>query len=277
MRVDNILLENLIKFQQIEYKIIRGYYWTGNKSDLLSKEMAKLYNLRRDFKKQGNPVQEVFKLIMNSSYGKTIQKPIKTDLVYKQISVKNNKGDIQYDADRYLRKNSLLVKSSYDVAENIRCFECNKSFDDFFVPNLIGVQTLTMSKRIMNEVMCLAEDLNIPIYYQDTDSMHILKSRITELEDEYFKKYNRVLRGSDMGQFHPDFDELSGDVTSIESYFLGKKAYCDKLSNEKNEVAHHLRLKDIHNILLNCQYEDPLELYKKLYYGESFKFNLLQL
>ncbi|ELP90142.1 hypothetical protein EIN_405760 [Entamoeba invadens IP1] len=190
-----MLFENLIKFQQIEYKIIRGYYWTGNKF----------------FKKQGNLVQEVFKLIMNSSYGKTNQKPIKTDLVYKQISVKSNKGDIQYDAERYLRKNSLLVKSFYDVAENIRCFECNKSFDDFFVPNLIGVQTLTMSKRIMNEVMCLAEDLNISIYYQDTDS---------------------------------------------------KKAYCDKLSNEKNEVANHLRSK---------------ELYKKLYDGESFNFNLLQL
>ncbi|ELP87952.1 hypothetical protein EIN_417710 [Entamoeba invadens IP1] len=277
MRVDNILLEDLIKFQQIEYKIIRGYYWTGNKSDLLSNEMAKLYNLRRDFKKQGNPVQEVFKLIMNSSYGKTIQKPIKSELVYKQISVKNKKNEIQYDADRYLKKNSLLVKSFYDVADNIRCFETIKSFDDFFVPNLIGVQTLTMSKRIMNEVMCLAEDLNIPIYYQDTDSMHILKSRINELENEYFKKYNRVLRGSDMGQFHPDFDELSGDVTSIESYFLGKKAYCDKLTNENNEIEHHLRLKGIPNNLLNCQYEDPLELYKKLYDGESFNFNLLQL
>ncbi|ELP94707.1 hypothetical protein EIN_340050 [Entamoeba invadens IP1] len=276
MRVDNILLEDLIKFQQIENKNIRGYYWTGNKSDLLSNEMSKLYNLRRDIKKQGNLVQEVFKSIMNSSYGKTIQKPIKTDLVYKQISVNNNR-DIQYDADRYLRKNSLLVKSFYGVAENIRCFECNKSFDDFFVPNLIGVQTHTMSKRIMNEVMCLVEDLIISIYYQDDDSMHILKTRITELEDEYFKKYNRVLRGSDMGQFHPDFDELSGDVTSIESYFLGKKAYCDKLSNENNEVAHHLRLKGIPDNLLNCQYEDPLELYKKLYDGESFKFNLLQL
>ncbi|ELP90827.1 hypothetical protein EIN_027460 [Entamoeba invadens IP1] len=175
---------------------------------------------------------------MNSSYGKTNQKPIKTDLVYKQISVKNNKGDIQYDADRYLKKNSLLVKSFYDVAENIRCFECNKSFDDFFVPNLIGVQTLTMSKRIMNEVMCLAEDLNIPIYYQDTDSMDVLKSRITELEDEYYKKYNRVLRGSDMGQFHPDFDELSGDVTK-----LYKKLYDGESFNLIfYNLEHHLNL-----------------------------------
>ena len=30
-----------------------------------------------------------------------------------------------------------------------------------------------MSKRIMNEVMTLAEDEGLNIWYQDTDSMHI--------------------------------------------------------------------------------------------------------
>ena len=30
-----------------------------------------------------------------------------------------------------------------------------------------------MSKRVMNEVMCLAEDNELGIKYQDTDSMHI--------------------------------------------------------------------------------------------------------
>jgi hypothetical protein len=37
----------------------------------------------------------------------------------------------------------------------------------------IGAFILSMSKRIMSEVMCLAEDNGIEIYYQDTDSMHI--------------------------------------------------------------------------------------------------------
>src|SRR5574344_284462 len=106
--------------------------------------------------------------------------------------------------------------------------------------------------------------------------MHILKSRITELEDEYFKKYNRVLRGSNLCQFHPDFDEIS-DAISIESYFLGKKAYCDKLVNDKHEEAYHLRLKGIPNKLLEIQYKDPLELYKMLYEGKNYNFNLLQL
>lgn len=44
---------------------------------------------------------------------------------------------------------------------------------------------LDMSKRIMNEVMCLAEDLKINIYYQDTDSMHIEADKIEKLSDEF--------------------------------------------------------------------------------------------
>lgn len=44
-----------------------------------------------------------------------------------------------------------------------------------------GSLILSMSKRIMNEVMCLADDNNINIYYQDTDSMHITKSQVEKL------------------------------------------------------------------------------------------------
>jgi len=37
----------------------------------------------------------------------------------------------------------------------------------------------------MNEVMCLAEDLGIEIYYTDTDSMHIDKDGLDMLEIEF--------------------------------------------------------------------------------------------
>ncbi|ELP93868.1 hypothetical protein EIN_176950 [Entamoeba invadens IP1] len=209
MRVDNIMLEDMIKFQQIEFNIIRRYYWTGCKSNVFSNEIEKIYNLRSQLKKESNPLQNNYKLLMNNSYGKTIQKPIKNDLVYKYI---NNKG--KCDSDRYLKKNFTLVKSMYDISDNIRCFETNKPFDDFYVPNLIGVQILSMSKRIMNEVMCLAEDLNIDIYYQDTDSVHIDKNKIELLEQKYKEIYGKTLRGGELEQFHPDFDELSGNVYS---------------------------------------------------------------
>ena len=283
MRVDNIELEDLIKFQQIEFKILRGYYWNGAKSDLFSNEMKRIYDLRVQYKKEKNPLQNVLKLLMNSTYGKTIQLEIKTEQIYKfneRYEVcDNGQTFIIKEAARFNRKNNKNIKEYYAIDRNITCFEVEKGFDDFYVPNFIGVQILSMSKRIMNEVMCLAEDLGIMIYYQDTDSMHIPVKDVPKLEQKYKEIYGRELRGSDMGQFHPDFesDKIKGDLQSVESYFLGKKAYCDKLQNENNEIDYHLRLKGIPNDLLSSEYEDPLELYKKLYNGEAYKFNLLKL
>ena len=37
--------------------------------------MARLYENRRQMKAEGNPAQEVLKLIMNSAYGRAILKP----------------------------------------------------------------------------------------------------------------------------------------------------------------------------------------------------------
>ena len=57
--------------------------------------------------------------------------------------------------------------------------------------------------------MCLAYDIGCRIFYQDTDSMHIFKEDLPKLEQEFRQKYNRELRGKNLGQFHSDFPEVS--------------------------------------------------------------------
>ena len=71
---------------------------------------------------------------------------------------------------------------------------------------------LAMSKRIMNEVMTLAEDLKINVYYQDTDSLHIESDKLEELRTVFKNKYNRELIGKNLGQFHSDFESSKGKV-----------------------------------------------------------------
>lgn len=61
----------------------------------------------------------------------------------------------------------------------------------------------------MNEVVCLAYDLNIPIYYQDTDSMHIKKDPLIKLSYSFRELYKCELIGSYIGQYHSDFDLLT--------------------------------------------------------------------
>ena len=131
----------------------------------------------------------------------------------------------------------------------------------------------------MNEVMCTAEDNNIPIYYQDTDSMHIENDLIPLLADKFRERFGRELIGKNLGQFHNDFDELDHNPVSIESYFLGKKAYIDKLTNDDNEIAYHIRMKGVTGSCIELEAErqfdgDVMMLYKYLADNKHLKFNL---
>ena len=49
----------------------------------------------------------------------------------------------------------------------------SNQMDNFFTNILCDVQILSISKRIMNEVIYTVENIGIKIYYQDTDSIHI--------------------------------------------------------------------------------------------------------
>ena len=111
----------------------------------------------------------------------------------------------------------------------------------------------------MNEVMTLAEDEGLNIWYQDTDSMHINYEEVELLALAFKNKYNRDLIGEDMSQFHIDFD-LDGaaekaDIYSTESYFLAKKVYIDKLESvdKNNDVitGDHIRLKSVPTSCIN--------------------------
>jgi hypothetical protein len=56
-----------------------------------------------------------------------------------------------------------------------------------------------MSKRIMNELLSCYEALDVPVYYTDTDSIHISHERLPEVVKFFEEKYHRPLLGSDLG------------------------------------------------------------------------------
>lgn len=285
--VDKTSLEDLIKYQKIKFEIIRGYYFNEGFNYKIKKIMKKLFNERLEKKKEKNPIQIVYKLIMNTAYGKTIQKPITTN---KKIF--NNKKEL----DEYLEINYNRIKyyKKLYACEKYMCKVISPINEHFSFPQ-IGSCVLSMSKRIMNEVITLAQDLNINIFYQDTDSMHIMDEDIKLLSDKFEKEYNRKLIGKNMGQFHCDFndeiEELKNDddnqnkkeykadkVHSIISIFLGKKSYMDYLElikDGKKYYKYHIRMKGIPSTSIIEFDKDILKTYKKLFKGEKIKFDLL--
>ena len=73
MVVDNIALEDLIEFQKIEFKVIKGYVWNGQRDYRIQDVIQHVFDKRLEYKKAKNPLEQLYKLIMNSAYGKTIQ------------------------------------------------------------------------------------------------------------------------------------------------------------------------------------------------------------
>lgn len=272
--VDKISLEDLIEFQKIEFEVIRGYYYDEGRNDKLSHIIKKLFNERLKKKEEENKIEKVYKLLLNSAYGKTLLKPIECEDKYLNKDKLNNFIERHYN---YIKDIIKLNNFTYKV-------KLIKSIDTHFNNVSCGVEVLSMSKRIMNEVICGCEDINIPIYYQDTDSLHLDGINIKKLEEYYNKKYNRELIGKYMGQFHSDFksDIIKKNIYASRSIFLGKKCYIDELKglddNDNEVIDFHIRLKGISNkaILYECKKRkiNPFELYKLLYDGKKIVFDL---
>ena len=131
--------------------------------------------------------------------------------------------------------------------------------------------------------MCLAEDNNIKIYYQDTDSMHIENDKIDMLTKLFREKYNRELVGINMGQFHCDFEMYNGKkpLHTVKTIILGKKVYFDKIKYEDNSYHTHFRMKGIPSNIVEHKAKkrdgNVEQLYEYLYKGRPVEFNLLAL
>ena len=282
IRVDKITLEDLIEFQQVQFEVVRGYYFNDGFNTKVCDTIKYLFNERLNKKKEKNPAEVIYKLIMNSSYGKSIMKPVESESRF---------FDNEKDFEVYLSRQYNWITSYTKFGTKTKVKSVKTLVDHFNIAQ-VGVSILAMSKRIMNEVMCLAEENNLDIFYQDTDSMHIKDKDINKLSTAFNEKYGRELIGKNMGQFHSDFDikyKENGvkyqctNVMARRSIFLGKKSYIDELvgTNHKGEqvVDYHIRMKGIPNSCLyhaskKYGFANIFDMYEALYNGKSIEFDL---
>ena len=274
--VDKTSLEDLIYYHQIEYEFINGYYYDEGHNPLIKETMKYLFTQRLKYKKEKNPIQMIFKELMNSSYGKSYMKPIDSDNRYVKIE----------EMDKFIDRNYNSIKEAC-LLHNGRYYKVclSNPIDKHFNNAHVGVEILSITKRIMSEVMVLSEEMGFYIYYQDTDSIHIETKQIEPLANAFKEKYGRELIGIDMGQFHTDFDMdgAVGEIKATESIFLGKKCYIDKLQSvdKDNNIIHdhHIRMKGVPCDSIKYYAKNNnltmMELYKKLYEGETITFDLL--
>jgi hypothetical protein len=287
--LDKQSILDLQEFQQVDLKIIDGYYYDSGRNPKCKSVIRYLYDTRRQKKTEGNPIQAVYKLIMNSAYGKTILKPITDDTeIVSKFKYNSKTKKFEDNWKTYLGKQYNYIKE-FTETKKVMIVKKHKSILDHFNNAHIGVEVLSKSKNIMNKVMCMGEDLKLKMYTQDTDSIHIDYDEVAILEEHYNKKYGTKLIGNDMGQFHIDFDldGSVGDIWATDSIFLGKKSYIDKLESRDKDgnaiYGYHIRMKGItsasidYTAKLNSKDNelDYMGLYNKLFDGQTINFDLL--
>ena len=130
----------------------------------------------------------------------------------------------------------------------------------------------------------VANDLNVNVYYGDTDSAHIDFDGVPLVEEEFRQRYGKELTGKALGQFHVDFGlkGAAGDIYATKSIFLGKKSYLDILESvdKDGNTIHgtHVRMKGVTEAGIEHarkQYPDGLlGLYTDLAQGNEHEFVL---
>ena len=288
--VDRFTLEDLVRFSKIKYEILQGYYFDEGRNDRVNEVITNLFNMRLKYKREGNPLQLVIKLVMNAAYGICGLKPIDTDIKYVQ------------DGEKYanfVNNHFNRIKWFNRMNNNEWRFELYKEIDTHYNRQHVACEVLSVSKNIMNEVMCLAEDIGgACIHYTDTDSMHIDDDIVETLGREFKTKYGRELIGKKLCQFHTDFEfsgsyrtvdgklekvgdsmESVGEIKAAESYFIGKKTYLDRLVDGSGQECYHIRLKGIPAKCIQAKCDEdyhgsPMGLYKDLYEGKTVSFDL---
>lgn len=225
--VDRITLEDMIKFQEIEYEFIEGVTVSlkdANKE--LGPKIMDLYKERLKIKKSNPAMGEMIKLILNSIYGKTCPK----QYFSKEVVVK------QEELENYIHKNFHNIINIEKISEHSSIVEIFNP-DSSSSYNIIGCMILSMSKRIMNEVFEICDFSDFPVYYTDTDSIQLNKKDIPTIQQLYKCKYGTELIGDMPEQFHSDFKLKGSDgkpidpenVISTRAIFLGKKCYINQL------------------------------------------------
>jgi hypothetical protein len=210
--VDRYTLEDYIKYQNIKFEIIGGIYYNNGFNDEYKKEYINLYE------KKAQTKDILYKLFLNSSYGLFLSQH---DIIKTEIF----KNETEFN--KYLTRNPERVESfnyingtSKIIAKIMKVTNKN---DYNYVH--IGSIILAIAKRINNEIITLAEDNNINIYYQSTDSILLKSKDVEKLKDLYKLKYGRELIGNNLGQMKVEEEGKRAIILGKNKYIIERKKY----------------------------------------------------
>jgi hypothetical protein len=224
--VGKVDLEDYIQFHNIKFTVIEGVYWstTDHPNNTWGTMMDFLFESRLQYKAQRNSaMSNMLKLCMNSQYGSTIVKTHNT----KNTLLDKSRADI--DSAIYNIFHSII--EMYDIGQVLQVKRTQ--LDISHNSCLFGTIVVSMARRLMNRVMWAMEHTQTHCLYTDTDSLMFDAGKLDDITRYYEREYKTLLIGTQLGQFHSDFESVPGcddsTVRSSKLYLVAKKIYCHEL------------------------------------------------
>ena len=155
------MLLNLVKHYDIEYEFLSGYYFDEGFNDNIKRLARDLYDLREYYKSTGSRIEAAFKGILCTLWGKNTYKPKKFVQKTKDLS----------DFDKVRNKHGVFLYSSQQVNDATVSYTLAKPLSlEYGIPQF-STNILSFSRAFMKDLYFKAADLDIPIYYSNTDCL----------------------------------------------------------------------------------------------------------
>jgi len=206
------------------WKLLGGYSFLTSKL-FFADEMRELYAERQRLKREGNDLQLLYKIIMNSSYGIFGLR----DIVVKELDKYKNELGTFFLEMRECRKfgekgicytDTLVRQDVFISLESDKKVVIARDFSTFSVP-LWATHITSCARFWLHSVMLFLTKLNKMVYYCDTDSV------FTDADVSDFEKL--CLLGNNLLEWKHE--------TSIEkAFFFAPKSYILKFSNENLKI-----------------------------------------
>ena len=301
MVVDKITFEDILNFHHgADVNVYQALYWDEGGNKNIGAVMEYLFADRVKKQQQGKKAAaQARKLTMNAGYGRFLMAA--PDSNYHFIEGKDN-------IHRYVARHSCTTKETSFIRDDFAVVERAKGIQKFYNSSHLGAMVLSVSKRIMNRVMVTYEDLfsqghlgsTFGMFYQDTDSIHIVRKHINLLFRLYTEKYGKKIlvragggsiEGSysiskkELGAFCTDFEPVPGHTPPVSELFIGvmKKVYvdcmsCNALEGGKRKDTYHARMKGIPKKCVEMTaFNDGMnlrQLFEMIFMGSSIVFDL---
>lgn len=254
-----------------DIEIVNGAYWPEGYNSTINDVISEIFNERKRLKKEKNPMELIYKLIMNSGYGKPLTTAPDSRMTY---FTGTEDALYKHIADKNLIVNIEILQENVNIlGENSYCLIHNDYGMNHFNQAHQGAAILGYSKIIISEPKIISDTIyryfkGVPaksikeenIYkiikeylktnpiksldhytmkYMDTDSLMSTYELIYMTMSIYKILYGESLDGTELGQCHVDFKMSNSNLVNIfatDAIFLNKKEYAMILQGYNEET-----------------------------------------